>query len=210
MTPIVPFLKFDYGSPTRMPNRRMIALIGLSGTGKSAIAAALANQLGGTWLDTDRLLTQQIGKPLPEILSCDGEDYLRAIEGEILYDLLHHMSHSRPCVIATGCSIVMRKANRRLLQRAFVSWLDASTPTLLRRLAMSPEAGILPNQPAYARIESLRAAHTPYYRALAHQPINTDSLTAEQASELILTDYENLSSFPASATSLATPMDVAS
>jgi shikimate kinase len=188
----------------------VLALVGLNGSGKSAIAAALAHQLGGTWFDTDRLLTQHVGRPLTEILACDGEAYLRAVEGEILYDVLHHMSHSRPCVIATGCSIVMREANRRLLQRAHVTWLDASTPMLLRRLALSTEASVQPTQPAYARIESLRAAHAPYYRALAGQPLNTDAVTAEQAAELILSDYERLATFPGSSSALAASLDVAS
>jgi shikimate kinase len=166
--------------------------------------------LGGTWFDTDRLLVQQAGKSIPEILAYDGEAYLRAVEGEILYDVLRHMSHSRPCVIATGCSIVKREANRRLLQRTHISWLDASTPTLLQRLAANAAPDMLPNQPAYDYIESQRAAHAPYYRMLAKQPINTDALTSEQAAELIRSEYENLTTFPSSTSVLAAPMGVAS
>jgi shikimate kinase len=104
----------------------------------------------------------------------------------------------------------MRAANRRLLQRTHISWLDASTPTLLQRLAVSATPDMLPNQPAYAYIESQRAAHTPYYRMLAKQPLNTDALTSEQAAELIRSDYENLTTFPGSTSALAAPMDVAS
>jgi shikimate kinase len=213
MSSIVPFLKFDYTLPAKYSaqSRRLIALVGLSGSGKSALAAALAQRLGGTWVDTDRLLAQQVGKSLADILACDGEAYLRAVEGEILYDLLHHATHARPCIIATGCSIVMREANRRLLQRMHVTWLDASTPTLLRRLALSTDGTMQPNQPAYARVESLRAAHAPYYRKLAGQPLNTDGLTAEQAAELIVAEHEHRAVYANKNTpTMIAPMDVAS
>lgn len=190
--------------------RRAIALIGLNGSGKTALAPILAQQLGWPWFDVDQLLEQHIGRPISEILQYDGETYRRAVEREILYDLLH-TPYGQPVVIATDCGIVSTYANRRLLSRAYGVWLDAPTPTLTRRLALHEQPDIVIGRyPVEEYLESLRAAYTPYYRTLVRQPLNTDGMTLGRVANMVLEGYERQFAPASSTSSLSAPLDVAS
>ena len=58
-----------------------IALIGLSGSGKSTIGPLLAERLGLPHLDVDLILEQREGRTIREIFNTDGEPYFRALDG---------------------------------------------------------------------------------------------------------------------------------
>jgi shikimate kinase / 3-dehydroquinate synthase len=74
-------------------------LVGFMGAGKSTGARALAAELGGEALDSDRVLEQSLGEPIESFFDREGEHAFRAREEEVVLDLL-----SRPdaLVIALG------------------------------------------------------------------------------------------------------------
>ena len=59
-----------------------IALIGFMATGKTTIGKALVEYLGNDYrfIETDQLIIQKVGKPIPRIFSEDGEDKFREYE----------------------------------------------------------------------------------------------------------------------------------
>lgn len=165
---------------------RSIALIGLSGVGKSTIARLLAEQLDWRWADIDALVVEMAGRSIAEIFVTEGESRFRKYEATALRGVLQLMT--TPCVIATGGGIVLRAENRQLLrERSLVVWLDAPNQTLLARLRTSDEERPLLNgEHPVVRLEALRTARAPLYRDLANLVIATDGLLPVQVAALII------------------------
>jgi shikimate kinase len=169
-------------------NQRSIALVGLSGAGKSSVGRLLAARLGWPLVDTDTLIAQAAGRSVAEIFVDQGEARFRDLETAAL----RLAFEQRPCVVATGGGIVLRPENRTLLrQLAFVVWIDAPTEILVARLLADAEARPLVQggQPA-ARLEMLRAARAALYAEVAHARVDAAGLAIEQICELVLQSFE--------------------
>jgi shikimate kinase len=161
-----------------MLSNRSIALIGLSGAGKSALGRALAARLGRPLLDTDVLVAQAAGCDVAQIFAEYGEARFRELEAAALRAALQ----SAPAVVATGGGVVLRAENRALLrERAFVAWLDAPTAALVARLRAHEEARpLLQGDDPAARLEALREQRAALYAEVADTHIATDGRTIEQ------------------------------
>ncbi len=98
-----------------------IVLIGMPGSGKSTIGSMLAKQLGKSFVDADRVITEQTGKPIPEIFAESGEAGFRAWETKVLSQL----GKESGLVIATGGGCVTKEENYPLLhQNGRIIWLQ--------------------------------------------------------------------------------------
>jgi shikimate kinase len=160
-----------------MPDPQSIALIGLSGVGKSSVGRLLAARLGWPLLDTDTLIAESAGRTVAQIFADSGEPHFRDLE----VAALQHAFSIAPCVVSTGGGIVLRPENRALLRaRAFVVWLDAPTEVLVARLLAHDEARPLigGDEPA-ARLESLRGARADLYAQVAHARLDAAGCAAE-------------------------------
>lgn len=177
--------------------QRSIALIGLSGAGKSTVARLLAAQLGWPWVDTDDLIVQRMGNPITSIFNHAGEDYFRSVETATLRSVIPE-TPAPPCVLATGGGIVLREENRALLcAHTYIVWLNAPTDTLLARLlAHEEQRPLLAGQDPAARLEALRAARQHLYETLADQIIATGGLTPAQVTAVILAGYRERERVP--------------
>src|SRR3989449_10100066 len=65
-------------------DRRVVALVGLRGAGKSTIGAAPANRLRGPFVELDALVEKDAGLPLGAIFQLHGEAYYRRLAREVL------------------------------------------------------------------------------------------------------------------------------
>jgi shikimate kinase/3-dehydroquinate synthase len=139
-----------------------IVLVGLSGSGKSSVAAALAARLGRPLIDLDAEIEAQEGAHPGTLIRERGEAWFRARESEAV----EQACAVDGAVIATGGGAVVDPLNRwRLWGAGTVAWLDAPDKVLLARLARHAEARpMLDGDPA-ARLAILRHARTPFYRA---------------------------------------------
>jgi shikimate kinase len=167
-----------------MPDPQSIALVGLSGVGKSSVGRRLAARLGWPLLDTDTLIAEAEGRTVAQIFADSGEPRFRELESVAL----QHAFAVTPGVISTGGGIVLRPENRALLRaRALVVWLDAPTETLVARLQAHAEARPLigGGDPA-ARLEALRAARAGLYAEVAHARVATAEYEIDQICTQIL------------------------
>ncbi|MBU6334751.1 MAG: shikimate kinase [Chloroflexi bacterium] len=152
---------------------RAIALVGLSGSGKSSVARALALQLGAPLRDTDALVVAMARRSIAAIFAESGEDAFRDDEAAALAVALA----DPPAVIATGGGIVVREGNRRQLRAAATVWLDAPAELLLARLRAHDEARpLLAGADPLARLAAQRAQRAPWYREVAAYTIDTAGL----------------------------------
>ncbi len=160
-----------------------LALVGLSGAGKSTVGRLLAARLGWPLRDTDALVVARAGRTAAQIFAEDGEARFRELEGAALAETLE----DGPAVVATGGGIVLRAENRALLRaRARVVWLDAPSDALLARLLAHDERRpLLDGADPAARLEELRAARAALYAEVAHQRLGAAGRSPEELCELI-------------------------
>jgi shikimate kinase len=169
---------------SKLPSR--IRLIGYRGTGKSAVAQALALRLGWDWVDADVELELRAGKSIAQIFSDDGEPAFRDLENAILAEL----AARERTVLATGGGVVMRAGNCKLLRdRAAVVWLKARPETILNRLSNDwTTVSRRPNLTTGGldEIREMLDNRTPLYRECADFAVDTDEKTvAEVAGEIL-------------------------
>lgn len=130
-----------------------IILIGMPGCGKSTVAAALGEATGREVCDSDALIEELAGMPIPEIFAQQGEAAFRAYETQAIAQL----GKRSGIVLATGGGCVTREENYPLLhQNGTILWLQrdlAALPTDGRPLSQAGklEAMYEVRRPLYAR-----------------------------------------------------------
>jgi shikimate kinase/3-dehydroquinate synthase len=139
-----------------------IVLIGLSGSGKSSVAAAVAERLGRPFVDLDLDIERREGMHPAHIIESRGEAAFRSIESAAV---------ARACriegaVIATGGGAVIDPLNRWALWNAgLVAWLDAPDEVLIARLGAHDEERPLLSGDPEARMMAMRERRARFYRA---------------------------------------------
>jgi shikimate kinase/3-dehydroquinate synthase len=155
-----------------------LVLVGLSGSGKSAVGKRLAHHHGAAFVDLDELVERRVGKSVPAIFADEGEAGFRRHEREAVASLGPPDPHpDLRRVIATGGGAVIDPRNRWLLYRGrFPVWLDGSPEILASRLARS--ANVRPLVAGGDPLASLlqMASERRRFYAPAHQVGGTDSL----------------------------------
>lgn len=101
--------------------KKNIVLIGMMGCGKSTVGRLVARRLGLEPADTDALIEQRQGRPIPTIFAQEGEAYFRALELELCREL----SGRQGLVIACGGGLPTQEgAIAALKKNGLVFWLD--------------------------------------------------------------------------------------
>jgi shikimate kinase / 3-dehydroquinate synthase len=117
-----------------------VVLVGLPGSGKSAVGRRLAHRHDAAFIDLDDMIERSAGKSIAEIFADDGEAGFRSLEREAVISLAEadtDLSIRR--VIATGGGAVVDPRNRWALYRGRLPiWLDGRPEVLAQRLRRSP------------------------------------------------------------------------
>lgn len=136
-------------------NTRNVMLIGMPGSGKSTVGAALAEKLGRKLVDVDERIVEMAGCSIPEIFAKEGEEGFRKIEHQALCEV----SKESGLVIATGGGVVTRRENLDpMRQNSLIVWL-------LRDISLLPKDG-RPLSQANSLTEMFKVRE-PMYRAAA-------------------------------------------
>lgn len=163
---------------TNRPNKHII-LIGMMGSGKSAVAKELAHQIGWPCIDTDTAIEQQQGKSISQIFEEHGEPYFRALETQLLRQLSH--GSISPHIIATGGGIVITPEHLPLIRElGFVVWLTAPPEVLYIRVAKNTTRPLLNTPDPRATLSTILEERAPLYRATRHLKISTTNLSANE------------------------------
>lgn len=163
-----------------LPN---LVLVGFMGCGKTSVGKHLAAMTGHRFLDTDHLVSDAEGLPIPEIFARHGEEGFRERESAILRDMVGVCG----VVLATGGGIVLREENRALLHEiGVVVWLDADPDVLFQRATRTNKRPLLRTENPRVTFDTLRASRLPIYGALADLRVDSTDLTHEQAARAAL------------------------
>ena len=157
-----------------------IILIGMPGSGKSAVGLALAQLASMDFVDTDSLIREATGRSLQDIVDTDGPTAFRRVEEEILLKL-----DRRNHVIATGGSAIYSSAAMAHLKKdGAIVFLDTDLATLMSRIHDYTTRGLVkhPNQ----TLEDLFDERQGLYHKYADVVVNCVGLTQEEMCAAIL------------------------
>lgn len=117
-----------------------IVLIGLPGSGKTAVGRRLAARHQAVFVDLDEVIEREARKRIPEIFAEEGEIGFRARERAVIASLGEaDPSPEVQRVIAPGGGAVVDPRNRWRLYRGRIPvWLDGRPEVLAQRLRRSP------------------------------------------------------------------------
>jgi shikimate dehydrogenase len=167
---------------SRRANGSSVALIGLSGSGKTAIGERLALRMGARFIDVDERVERRKGMTVPEIFSREGESAFRALEKE---ETLRACAFEPPSVIATGGGAPEDpEIARALHSRSTVAWLHASAKTLASRISPGSRP-LLGDADPLAALERLFARRRDAYATVADLCVATDRGDPDGVAELL-------------------------
>jgi shikimate kinase len=163
-----------------------IFLVGYRGSGKTTVAAALAEKLGWNWVDADAELERKQGKTIKQIFANQGEAAFREYEAAVLNEI----AAGDLQIAALGGGVILREANQHLLKkRGKVVWLKAPAEVLFQRIQLdATTAERRPNLTAQGGIDEIRtllAQREPLYAAVADLQVQADRPPAEVANTII-------------------------
>lgn len=106
-----------------------IVIIGMPGSGKTAVSTMLAERLGRKIFDTDTIVSEKAGMTIPEIFSAQGEAGFRKLETEATSEVGKLSGN----IISTGGGVVTVADNYELLhQNGVIVWIERDTNKLSR------------------------------------------------------------------------------
>jgi XRE family transcriptional regulator, aerobic/anaerobic benzoate catabolism transcriptional regulator len=163
--------------------KRVVALVGLRGAGKSTVGKALAKHLGVRFIELDALIESDTNLVLGELFSLHGEAYYKRRAYDLLVKLL---MQNEPMVLATGGSIVTDPETWQLLKRrTHTVWLKASPENHWKRVLGQGDTRPMANRSsAMAELRSILSLRSPLY-AEATQMIDTNSVRVTEAVRII-------------------------
>ncbi len=140
-------------------------LIGMMGSGKSAVGRRLAEKSGRAFVDTDTLLQTRFGRSVDSIFKVYGEAAFREHETSILRSL-----EPGDDIVSTGGGIVCRPENWEEFSRLGISiYLRASIDTLVARLeASQKKRPLLAGGNVRTRIQDLMSRRQALYARADH------------------------------------------
>ena len=148
-----------------------VVLVGLMGAGKSSVGRLLATALETSFVDTDEVLEARGGATVAELFARDGEEGFRALELEVLDEVLRDPSGA---VVATGGGVVTTPAGRALLGReSAVVFLDVSAAVAAARVGDARTRPLLAGDPR-GTLKALAAERRAHYVEVADIVVGVD------------------------------------
>ena len=140
--------------------KRTVTLVGMMGSGKTAVGGALARMLAAPFLDSDAEVVRAAGMPVADIFEREGEAFFRRQETLAIERLLE----GPPGILSVGGGAFLSDDNRRLISEAGVSvWLRAEVDLLWSRVRRKDTRPLLRAEDPYGRLEELCAEREPFY-----------------------------------------------
>ena len=154
-----------------------IVLIGAPGSGKTTVGHALAAHLQWPFIDTDALIELKADKKITDIFVVDGEEHFRALEFEVLKEVLREDS----AVISLGGGAPIPAVAQDEIRKSdsTVIFLDVSLATAAPRVGFNRDRPLLLGNPR-AQWNELMSSRRPIYEALATAVVPVDDRTVNE------------------------------
>jgi XRE family transcriptional regulator, aerobic/anaerobic benzoate catabolism transcriptional regulator len=158
-----------------------IALIGLRGAGKSTLGARLARELGCPFIELDRLVEQDYGARIPDLIEMAGLATFRRYERACLERVIE--GNETAVIAAAGGIVSNAETYALLLRRTHTVWLKARPDEHMRRVMEQGDfRPMAQNREAMADLVAILDARGPDY-ARAAAELDTSGDTVERSFE---------------------------
>lgn len=169
-----------------MPSANVF-LVGPMGVGKTTVGRLLADELGYTFVDTDREIEARCGADIPWIFDVEGEEGFRQREIKALAEL----SKRKNIVLATGGGIILKPENREQLKlHGFVVYLTAQLDLLVERTGKDKKRPLLQVDDPRRALQKTLEVRDPLYREVATVIVPTDRQNPRQAAKEIASAFK--------------------
>ncbi len=140
--------------------KRTVVLVGMMGSGKTAVGRALSQHLGVPFLDSDAAIEEAAQATIAEIFARDGERFFRRRETQVIDRLLS----GEPAILSTGGGAFLAEQNRDVIAQKGVSvWLDAPLPLLWERVRHKDTRPLLRTANPKATLAEIFRERNPIY-----------------------------------------------
>ena len=140
--------------------RCTIAMVGMMGSGKTAVGGEVARRLDVPFIDSDHEIEEAANATIAEIFERDGEAFFREKETQVLSRLLQ----GPPCILSTGGGAFLAERNRALIaEHGKAVWLDADIDLLWNRVKHKKTRPLLLTDDPRKTLEEIYAARVPLY-----------------------------------------------
>ncbi|MGY6536485.1 MAG: helix-turn-helix transcriptional regulator [Pararhodobacter sp.] len=160
---------------------RRLCLIGLRGAGKSTLGALLGQRRGVPFVELNRVIEEQSGMPINELIAFFGQEGYRRLESEALTRVI--ATHETVILAVAGGIVADPETFSRLMQNFHTIWVKASPEEHMARVKgqgdLRPMAG---NPEAMAQLQALLRARDTLY-AQAEAALDTAGRSVEQSLE---------------------------
>jgi shikimate kinase len=154
-----------------------IVLIGAPGSGKTTVGHALAAHLQWPFIDTDALIELKADKKITDIFVVDGEEHFRALEFEVLKEVLRE--DSAVISLGGGAPIPADAQDEIRKSDSTVIFLDVSLATAAPRVGFNRDRPLLLGNPR-AQWQALSDKRRPIYEELATHSIKVDDMNVDE------------------------------
>lgn len=140
--------------------KKTVVLVGMMGSGKTAVGSALARLLQVPFLDSDVEIVKAADRTIAEIFERDGEAFFRQKESQVIARLLE----TERCILSTGGGAFLADQNRANIARMGVAvWLRADVDLLWSRVRHKNTRPLLRTDTPYETLKSLCEVRNPIY-----------------------------------------------
>ena len=167
--------------------KKTVVMVGMMGSGKTAIGTALARVLGVPFLDSDAEITAAANLTVPEIFERFGERFFREKESQVIGRLLQE----RTGILSTGGGAYLDPGNRRMIaEKGVAVWLRADLSLLWNRVKHKETRPLLRTPDPYGTLKGLLEARSPIYaeaelRVEASPSYSIDDMTGKVIDTLL-------------------------
>jgi XRE family transcriptional regulator, aerobic/anaerobic benzoate catabolism transcriptional regulator len=160
---------------------RRIALIGLRGAGKSTLGQRLARELGCPFIELDRLVEQEYGARVPDLIEMAGLATFRRYERTCLERVIEE--HEAAVIATAGGIVANAETYALLLWRTHAIWLKARPDEHMSRVMEQGDfRPMAQNREAMADLVAILDARRADY-ARAEAELDTSGDTADASFE---------------------------
>ena len=160
-------------------SRPTLVLVGIPGSGKSAVGRTIAESLDVPFVEVDDLVEVALGAAASEYFATAGEPAYREVEERVALSALRLDG-----VVALSSGAVISPAVREALAGSRVVWLRTTVAAATRRLSMNSlgMAGLVAIRNS---MDAMLAERARWYAMVSTAVVDTDRLTAEQVAEVV-------------------------
>ena len=164
---------------------------GFIGSGKGAVARAIAKKLSLPCIDIDKKVSERLRMTTPEIYDRFGVPYYRAMETLILDELTRDEKRH---VIVLGSGLATMPQNAPYLkQLGRVYYLKMKEAGLLAHMRRSQKHAWSRSETWDEQVEKLLKEREPWYRKTADVTIDANDKSADAVADEIIADQERAS-----------------